>query len=104
LYVVTRSDLPVGAQAVQAGHALAGYSLNHTESFKQWYECSNYLCYLAVSNEEELRALKTKAEGREIALFAFHEPDFDEALTAICLEPTLDSKKLTSCLPLALRS
>jgi hypothetical protein len=41
-----------------------------------------------------------KAEARGIKISRFYEPDLQNQLTAICLEPSENARKLTSNLPL----
>jgi len=53
-----------------------------------------------VENEEELYRLKNKASEKEIKYTTFHEPDINNQLTAITLEPGIVAKKLTNNLPL----
>jgi len=97
---VTRRDLPTGYQAVQAGHAAIEFQYEHPVIAKQWHEESKYLIFLAVKDEEELYNLKQNAIKRGIAYTVFHEPDIDNQLTAITLEPGTIARKLTSNLPL----
>ena len=68
-----------------------------------WHKQSNYLCQLSVENEEALYKLMDKADIKGIKYVAFREPDLDNQLTAICFEPTVAAKKLTSSLPLMLK-
>ena len=103
LYVVTHKDLPLGAQAVQSGHAIIGYSFQDAQLFKRWHSKSDYLCYLVVDDEEALESLCDEAVSRGIGFYAFYEPDFDDALTAVCFDPILRTTKLVSGLSLALR-
>ena len=103
LYVVTRRDLSPGAQAVQSGHALVEFGLDHLDIFEDWNETSNYLIYLAVEDEVELYALREAALYKDIFVSSFHEPDMNNSLTAVCFEPTLETAELLSGLPLALK-
>ena len=103
LYCVTRQDLSSGAQAIQCGHALVEFGFAFPEVFKLWYEKSNYLCYLSVKDEEALKALLHEAKSREIPFKCFYEPDFDNALTAVAFSPMLETRRLVSGLPLALK-
>jgi len=102
LYVVTRDDLSSGQQAVQLGHALTEFILSHPELARNWYETSNHLAYLAVSSEDELTDLLRKAIRARFKVSAFFEPDRNNELTAVALEP--EAKELLRLLPLALRS
>ena len=44
-----------------------------------------------------------KATRKGILFSVFHEPDMDNRLTAVALEPNAESRKLTGSFPLALR-
>jgi hypothetical protein len=79
--VITRSDLPLTDQAVQAGHAVATWVY-------RWYHTSLWrnetLVYLVVTDLAKLELLKRKME----ALFqnfsaSWLEPDLNNELTAI---------------------
>jgi hypothetical protein len=50
LYVLIRDDMSPAQQAVQAGHAVAQFGLEHPKEFKEWQEDNNTLIYLSVSN------------------------------------------------------
>ncbi len=102
IYLVTRSDLPLGSQAVQAAHALREFAATHPELDKLWYERSNYLALLAVPDETALSRLLERAERRLIPVVGFREPDLGGALTAVALAP--GGKGLVRGLPLALAS
>jgi hypothetical protein len=58
---------------------------------------------LSVENEEQLLLYLEKIKYRGIKYTAFREPDIDNQLTAIAIEPGEYSRKLTSKLPLALK-
>ena len=100
LRVITRRDLKSSYQGVQSAHAGIQFQHEHPEVAKQWYYKSNYLVFLTVENENELEKLVAKAKLRDITVSEFREPDIDDALTAIALEPSRLSKKITSGLPL----
>jgi len=67
-----------------------------------WFENSNYLALLSVSNENDLHKLITKASAMDVKVSCFREPDLNNEVTAIVLEPCKVSKKLCANLPLAL--
>lgn len=100
LITITRNDLNIASQAVQAGHAAIQFQHEYPEISKNWIETSNYLVYLAVKTEKELWGLKRKAESFGLKVTSFTEPDFGDVLTAITLEPCIKSRKLTSSIPL----
>lgn len=100
--MITRSDLEPGYQAVQSGHAAIQYVFEHPECAKNWFENSNYLGFLSVTNEQELISLAERAAEKDIKFSVFREPDIDNQITAIALEPGNKSKKLCCSLKLAL--
>lgn len=103
LYVITRSDLEPGYQAVQSMHALRQFTAEHPEIDRLWFDQSNYLGLLSVANEKELYNLMEQAQMHDIKFSIFREPDIGDQITAIALSPGAKSKKLCSKLPLALK-
>ncbi len=103
LYVITRRDLDPGYQAVQGQHAAIDFILEHPEISKHWHKVSNYLGFLSVENECQLFKLLEWAAALDIKFTMFKEPDIDNELTAIALEPGEKTKRLCSHLPLALK-
>ena len=93
-----------GQQASQLCHALRQFSNDHPEIDRQWFDNSNYICLLAVSSEEDLRKLCDKSKEHNLRFSKFEEPDLNNSLTAICLEPGAITKKLVSNLKLAFRN
>jgi peptidyl-tRNA hydrolase len=83
LYVITRADLGVADQAVQSMHALQEYNVEHPERALSWYRESNTLVVMTVANEQELAALVEEAKQLKLSISVFHEPDLNNALTAI---------------------
>lgn len=90
--------------SVQAMHAAIQFQHDHPDYAKSWFEKSNYLAYLSVSNESELLILIEKALIKEIKFSIFREPDIGNQITAVCFEAGSKSKKLCSNLKLALGS
>lgn len=84
-------------------HALRQFTAEHPEIDRLWFERSNYLGLLSVSDEKELMNLVEQATAHEISFSIFREPDIENEITAIALAPGPKSKKLCSRLPLALR-
>lgn len=101
--MITRSDLSNGYQAVQSMHAAIQFAFEHKEVVGDWYQTSNYLGLLSVANESELTRLAEEAKRHDIRFSVFREPDIDNQVTAIALEPGTKSKKLCSKLKLALK-
>lgn len=100
---VTRRDLNYGTQSVQSSHAMIDFCFKYPEIAKNWHENSNYMCQSSVANEYELMEISYAAQQKGIKVVEFFEPDLNNQLTAICLEPGEATKKLTSKLPLMLK-
>jgi hypothetical protein len=83
-------------------HALRQFTADHPEIDKLWFEQSNYLGLLSVKNEYELHILIQRAMQNNIRFSVFKEPDIEDQVTAIALEPGPLTKKLCSSLKLAL--
>lgn len=100
---ITRQDLSPGYQAVQSSHALLNFIFTHPELSLDWYNNSNYLCQVSCKDEEMLKQYIDKCVLKHIKHVIFREPDYNNEITAIALEPSLNSKKLISNLPLMLK-
>lgn len=100
LRTITRRDLPIGYQSVQSGHAAIQFQHEHSELAKEWYQNSNYLIFLTVENEFQLEKIIEKSKSRNINLSIFREPDIGDKITAITLEPCVQSEKITRGLKL----
>lgn len=100
LRVISRRDLKLPYQAVQAGHAAIQFQHEYPKLAKNWFHNSNYLIFLSVNNEEELKSLIDRAKSENIQISVFTEPDINNEITAIALEPCIKAKKLTSGIPL----
>ncbi len=101
--MVTRKDLLPGSQIAQALHAFREFAEEYPVIERAWYEQSNFIAILAAKNEEELLKLCERAEKKGVCYTVFREPDLDNQLTAIALEPGIPSKKLCSSYALALK-
>lgn len=84
-------------------HALRQFVHDHPDIDKEWFEKSNYLGFLSVKDEHELIKLAESALGLGIKFSVFREPDIDNQITAIALEPGAKSKKLCSNCQLGLK-
>jgi hypothetical protein len=58
---------------------------------------------LAVKDEAELKALIRKLQAEELMVSVFREPDLNNVITAICVEPSEATQRLTSSIPLMLK-
>lgn len=100
LYLVTRSDLPPGQQAVQAAHSLHSFESEHRTVYVAWRDESQTLAFLAAPNEGALQRLLEKAEWAGVPAAGFLEPDLGNSLTAVALGP--EGKRLCRRYPKAL--
>jgi peptidyl-tRNA hydrolase len=103
MYLVVRSDLTPGEQLAQTTHAVFRFASRFPGTTDCWLDNSECLVILGIENEEKLLALWQEAERQGIECIGFREPDMDNQLTAICLEPDHRTKKLCQHLKLALR-
>ena len=104
MYVITRDDLSVGYQAVQSSHAAIDFVIKYPELAREWHERSNYLVILSVPSESELQQVVQTLTDRNLLFQPFHEPDIDNQLTAVAIEPSERAKRFCSRFKLALRS
>lgn len=102
LFLITRRDLPPAQQAVQAQHAARLFQAEHPDIERAWYETSNTLAFLDVEDEPALERLLERARWRGFAASCFREPDRQNELTAIAIEPK--GKGLCRRLELALQT
>jgi len=103
LYVVVRSDMTPGYQAVQAGHAVAEFCFRFPLAARLWRTSSNTLIFLAARDLMELRSLVLSARRAGIRNAPFLEPDLRNTMTAAAFEPSIGSADLLADLPLALK-
>lgn len=96
LYVVLRTDLPVGLATAQAVHATAEFCRRYTELSTRWMTTDNRVVVLEVSSEEELLELGDVC----CAFIKFFEPDLDNACTAVATMPCHLARKFYTSLPL----
>ncbi len=75
--------------------------MSHPVIARYWHLKSNNLVLLEVPNEECLKHLAVRAEEGGFDHSVFREPDFDDTVTAVAIEPA--GKRLVSNLPLALK-
>jgi hypothetical protein len=96
--VVTRRDIPPGAQACQATHAALEFAFTHPEIAVGWHRSSNVVVLLGVPDELHLTWLVADVAAAGLRVAPFHEPDLGGSLTAAALEPA--AKRHVSRLPL----
>jgi len=96
LYIILRATLSAGLKTAQTAHAAFAFQKEHPELQADWFESSNNICVLEY---DDLDDLAERLENHGLALARFREPDQDNALTAICVEPR--ARKQVARLPLA---
>ena len=79
--MLTRIDLSLKQRAVQSGHAVAEFLLNHKTSWD-----NGTLIYLGVDNEEELKRWMFKLERKDIKYSIFREPDIGNEITSLATD------------------
>jgi len=70
----------------------------------EWLALSEYLVQVSCKNETELKKYCKKAIEKGIKVIPFYEPDLENQLTAVALEPTETARKLISNLPKMLKN
>lgn len=103
LYIIVRQDISPGLQCAQSVHVAFSFAYEHNEATKNWMSQSNYIAVLNCKNEESLYDLIDSAKKENIKFSIFREPDINNEITAIAIEPGQKSKELTGKLKLALR-
>jgi len=78
------------------------FTMAHPIVANYWFTKSNNLVVLQVPNEGCLTHLASRAQEAGVEHSVFREPDFDDTVTAVALEPA--GARLVSNLPLALRA
>jgi len=72
----------------------------HPALERSWFRTSNRLVLVRVEGEPALRCLLEEARVLGLSASAFVEPDLDNALTSIALEPGAKASRLCRRLPL----
>jgi len=83
-------------------HAAIEFIFQYPDISKEWHLISDYLALLSVDSEKDLLSLIEKAKNFDIKYSVFREPDIENQITAIALEPGNKTKSLCKKLPLAL--
>lgn len=85
LYVLVSNKLPPIYGAVQGGHAIAQWMLEHSDNL---YWKNETVVYLSCNIEKMLRRLR----GFDISIF--REPDLNNQITAIAVVQNPDNERL----------
>lgn len=76
--------------------------MEHPELTQVWHKEHNYLALCSVADEEALLALAEKAFREGLKVTMFREPDLNNRVTAMAIEPGDKTRKLCKNLPLTL--
>jgi hypothetical protein len=88
LYVLVRRDITDPAyRAVQAMHAGIDFCIKHRDIAESWHASSNTLCLIEVDDERTLHEWKAKMDACRKTSLLFSEPDLDNQLTSLAIEP-----------------
>ena len=101
--MAVRGDLSPGQQLAQAWHAGIDFSVRYPAVTARWHEESNNVVIVAVPGEAEVMVLESMALTLGLKHHLTSEPDLDNQITAIALEPGLFAKRLCASYPLALK-
>lgn len=85
-------------------HAALDFTLEYPEQVQSWHSISNHICILAARSEEDLIKLAHRLIKKGLHFVAFTEPDLNDEVTAIAIQPGKLARKATSCFPLALKT
>lgn len=83
LYIVVSNSLSAGLKCAQACHAMHAFTLAHPDATREWEAHNN----IVVLEHGDIPGTADMLEALGLRLSRFHEPDLDDALTAICVEP-----------------
>ena len=89
MYIIVRKDLSHSQRAVQGGHAIAQYLLEHSEI--DWD--NGTLIFLGVINEMQLKRWHEKLIMKDIKCSYFIEPDIGDQMTALAAVDTGEAFK-----------
>lgn len=100
LYIVTRSDIPIGFASAQCAHAAFIFARDRWNEAAPWLRDSQWLVIVTVPDEMQLEDLSSRAHLTGLIQSRWHEPDRDNELTAVTLAPGRGARLLCANLPL----
>ena len=85
MYAIAMRHLSGIQKAIQCWHAGQHYANKYGDraDFKQWATKDETIIILEAGTTDQLKKVKKKLEKLGVPVTDFHEPDFDNALTAI---------------------
>ena len=84
-------------------HSAIQFQREHPGIADEWYTNSNYIVVLAAKDLQDLLYVLERARKKDLLTSVFTEPDLDNEVTSIAIQPSELTQKLCSNLPLALR-
>ncbi len=81
-------------------HAAVNFTFEHPSRAGPWFLSSNYVCLLSVPSENDLFKLLHACRKKGVVYTIFREPDLDNQLVSIALEPGEETQKLVKKLQL----
>lgn len=96
IYIILLASLDAGLKMAQACHALREFQEAHPAVELDWYTHHKNVAILEWPDLSDTQAM---LETHHLRFTSWHEPDLDNALTAICAEPA--SRKALARYPLA---
>ncbi len=94
LYFIVRNDISRGLAFAQLLHVFRQFIEEHGDTENEWFKSSNYIAVLSVPGLDSLLSMVTLADMEEIKHSYFCEPDLNDEITALVLEPSEKTKKL----------
>lgn len=85
---------------MQSTHAVVNFIFEHPSRAGPWFSNSNYLVQLEVEDEKALYKLIQKLDYHQLYYTVFREPDMDNKITAIAIEPSPLTQKVVAKIPL----
>lgn len=87
----------------QSTHAAFRFACQWPTLTRTWVDGSNFLVVVAVPDEHTLAGLAARAGQEGVATTVVREPDYENTMTAVALEPGGAARRLCAQYPLALR-
>jgi hypothetical protein len=87
----------------QAVHAAFHASVEWPSLIRDWVTTSNFLVVVAVPDEQALVKLAARAVEEGILRYITREPDLNDSITAVALQPGDEARRLCANFPLALK-
>ena len=85
----------------QSWHAGVDFSVKYPALTQLWHNASNNVVIVSVPNEAQVMALESVALSLGLKHHLVVEPDLDDSVTAIALEPGPIAKRMCARFPLA---